>query len=148
MDNPKPVNEFRSTDDVGARRYRRQFLLGPHYLESLPCWTRTRLDRERYVTSHPDLEVTHRRDGCSAITLLGDLIDPRDPHADNRSLVDRLVRQLKSTGIDGVLREIDRLGGRWVIIAQQVGQCEVFHDLAGSRPLYYARDGRRSPSPL
>jgi len=146
MDSSKPANPVGRAPDADTLRYRRQFLLGPRYLEGFPCWKRTHLDAQHYLTSHPDLELTLRREGQCWITLLGYLIDPRDPHADNRSLVAWLVKQLASIGIDGVFRETDRLGGRWVIIAQQAGRCEVFHDLAGSRPLYYAPDGHHSPS--
>jgi hypothetical protein len=115
--------------------YRRQFFLGDAYLEAFPTWKRQVIAGRHFVSAHPDLPLTHVAREARSITLLGFVLDPDDPAADDATIIDRLCGALeKSTDLPALT---STLGGRWVMIAHDGRDTVLFHDAAGLRQVYY-----------
>lgn len=115
--------------------FRRQFILGPRFVEQFPSWQRIIVDGRLHLTAHPDLDVCHvaRRD--KAITLLGYLLDPARPVASNGDIVTELLHKL-DTGED-LLEHMARFGGRWVLVVNDGVRTVGFADAAGLRQVAY-----------
>lgn len=117
--------------------YRRQFFLGADFLEAFPTWNRRQIAGRHRISAHPDLPMTHVEQGRRSITLLGFVLDPDDPSADDAKIIDRLCRELdKSSDFPGLT---SRLGGRWVMVVHDGDETVLFHDAAGLRQVYYLR---------
>jgi len=127
-----------SLDGPTARLlYRRQFFLGPEYIEHLPAWTRNEISPGLRLSTHPDLQVTHMESGGRSLTLLGYILDPTEPNATNAQIIDRLI--LSFVEIENVVALTASLGGRWIIIARDGQQAVIFNDAAGQRQIYFCR---------
>ena len=115
--------------------YRRQFFLGDAYLEGFPTWNRQAIAGRHRISAHPDLKLTHGAHEAKSITLLGFVLDPDDPAADDTTIIARLCRALeKSRDLPALT---SRLGGRWVMIVHDGRDTLLFHDAAGLRQVYY-----------
>src|SRR5690606_34633785 len=119
--------------------YRRQFLLGPRPIASLPeWWQRVQIGDEWVLHAHPDLLVTQReRDGIQ-FTLLGFAIDPHYPERGDTEILDALLACVERAG--DVLAKTDPLGGRWVLVAADAEGVLLFNDASGLRQVVYTRD--------
>jgi hypothetical protein len=117
--------------------YRRQFFLGDHYLEGFPTWNRREVAGRHRISAHPDLPMTHVEHEQRSLTLLGFLLDPDDPAADDGKILDGLCRAFHENGDVPALTS--RLGGRWVMVVHDGHETMLFHDAAGLRQVYYFR---------
>jgi hypothetical protein len=118
--------------------YRRQFLLGPRYGESLPTWKRTPIRANLLLTTHPDLGIHKLAKGNKSLTLLGFLLDPDDPDAGDARILEQLFGPLCEDEAGSKRLEcVDRLGGRWVLIVDDGTNVEVFTDFFGMRQVFY-----------
>lgn len=115
--------------------YRRQFYLGADYLAAFPTWNRREIAGGHRISAHPDLPMAHVEHGSRSITLLGYVLDPDDPSADDVAIIDRLCRELDETS--DLPLATSRLGGRWVMIAHDGSETTLFHDAAALRQVYY-----------
>jgi hypothetical protein len=117
--------------------YRRQFLLGSEDLDPFPTWARRAIAGRYRLSTHPDLPVTHAERGDRSLTLLGYVLDPDDPAADDAKILEGLHRSF--TRCADLPTATSRLGGRWVMVAHDGERTVLFHDAAGLRQVYYHR---------
>ena len=121
--------------------YRRQFLLGDagsdDFPDAFPTWKKRVIAGGRCLRAHPDLPMTHVESGAKSITLLGFVLDPDDPAANDAQITGRLCRDLEKSR--DLPRLTSRLGGRWVMIVHDGSETLLFHDAAGLRQVYWLR---------
>ncbi|MFZ2650029.1 MAG: hypothetical protein WA210_07970 [Burkholderiaceae bacterium] len=123
------------SDKTDELLYRRQFFLGVDDLRAFPRWNRQEIAGKYRLCAHPDLRITHCENERRSITLLGYILDPDNPGANDETIVVSLLEKFSSpTDIPGLTY---RLGGRWVIIAHDGEKTVLFHDAAGLRQIYY-----------
>src|SRR5690349_1410121 len=141
-ESPVPDNQPPAfgTSEYFSLLYRRQFILGPWYVEDLLSWTRVRITDTLKVSAHPDLPVCRIASGNTSITLLGYLLDGAHPEADDHAIVTRLMEALSQGGFDAVLAATESLGGRWVLIVDDGAVVRLFTDAMGLRQVCYTND--------
>jgi hypothetical protein len=115
--------------------YRRQFVLGPRPVSCIAGSKTTRIG-SYYLTIHPDLNSVQVAEGNQSLTLLGYVLDPHDPQADDFAIVKRLLPEL-SAQPDKSLDRLNGCGGRWILIANNGSQITVLNDALGQRQVYY-----------
>lgn len=115
--------------------FRRQFILGPHFVGEDPSWQRIAVDATLCLTAHPDLEVCRVAKLEKAITLVGYILDPAHPAAGNADIVARLVDRLRTC--DDFFQHTAPFGGRWVLVVKDGARTVVFGDAAGLRQVVY-----------
>jgi hypothetical protein len=118
--------------------YRRQFVVGPQFAEKFPSWTRVAIRDGVSVTAHPELDVTQARDRERSATLLGFILDPEQPGATNRDIVERLLEELGADPSRSPFGGTYGLGGRWVLIIDDGSRVLLFHDAMGLREVHWA----------
>jgi hypothetical protein len=119
-------------------RFRRQFVLGPAFVESLPAWKRMRVGKDTALSAHPDLNTVQRALDGQSITLLGYLLDAEDPTADDAAILDRLLQlRLPTADMAGWAEHTDALGGRWLLIVADGSATIMFGDPMGLRQAFY-----------
>jgi hypothetical protein len=119
-----------------ALLYRRQFVIGPRFVDGFPAWQRLTIAGRFCVTAHPDLSTCQVSDGQSSITLLGYVLDPEHWKMSDDEILASLLREL-ATG--RLVSALSRLGGRWVIVADTPRETLVFNDAFGMRQVYYTQ---------
>lgn len=112
-----------------------QFILGPSFVDDLDGWQQLSIGSALRITAHPELSVCHRSDGRRSLTLIGYLLDPERPHATDSNILDELLRNYSS--IQALVDATFRLGGRWLLIAQQGNDSFLFNDPMGLRQVFY-----------
>jgi hypothetical protein len=127
-----------SREEMEQLLYRRQFVLGPRFLEGFPEWKRLRLGEDLLLTAHPDLPVTQAVGGGRGITLLGYMLDPGHPEATDSDILAELLEHLRaSPSIEEFLSCTGRLGGRWILVVDDGRQVCLFNDATGLRQVFY-----------
>lgn len=121
-----------------AMRFRRQFHLGPAYLDDPPGWRRIDAGDGLLLTVHPDLPVTHAASGPRSVTLLGYALDPGHPERTDPDVVRSLLESLGSW--EDCLARTRPLGGRWALVVRDGRRAVLFHDAAGQRQVHHGRD--------
>jgi len=120
--------------------FRRQFVLGPQFVERFAHWQRLRIGATMCATVHPDLVTCQQSDGERSVTLFGFILDPRTPAATNAEIVAALLAQLRvSADLDSFLETTYIFGGRWVLIVRNGTEVRLFHDATGLRPVFYTK---------
>jgi len=118
--------------------FRRQFILGPRFAEQFPHWHKVKLDSGLHLTAHPDLFVCRRHAPSRSVTLLGYLLDPTRPDADDGEILDDLLDRLCACdSLDDFFGHTYRLGGRWILIVQKNRESRLFNDALGQRQVCY-----------
>jgi hypothetical protein len=118
--------------------FRRQFILGPSFVEHLAHWQRLRIATRFCVTAHPDLGTCQATDDRSSVTLLGFILNPGDPAATDQDIVNGLLKKLRSNdNLDDFIESTYAFGGRWALIADNGREARLFHDAAGLRQVHY-----------
>jgi len=76
--------------------------------------------------------------GNRSLTLLGFLLDPDNPVADDRQILEKLFAPLceNKTGRKE-LESLDRLGGRWILIVDNGADAELVTDFFGMRQVLH-----------
>lgn len=131
--------ESRRSTVAGDPAFRRQYVLGPTSQEALSGWHRHRVDDNHVLSVHPDLPYTRVEAGERSIVLLGYVLDPRNPGRDDRAVLTAVLGESETTG--EVIEAFAPLSGRWVALYGADGGLVVFHDAAGTRPVFHWRDG-------
>ena len=116
-------------------RHRNQFVLGPYFYEKPVAWKRTNIAGSVILSSHPDLNVTQATCEDKSITLIGFLLDPYNPSAKDKDIVNELIRDFSD--FDHFVDRTKRFGGRWIIIAGNSQGIRLFTDPAGLRQIFY-----------
>ena len=117
--------------------FRRQYLYGPQF-EEFSDWTRVQLPNGSLLAVHPDLEVTRVEDSRYQLILLGYVLDPDAPQADNRTILSDRCKISATT--DALIASLDRLGGRYVLFVFTPHEQFVLNDAGGLRQVFYYRD--------
>jgi len=116
---------------------RRQFAFGPKFF-GFEGWKRFFVSKDYCLTVHPDLSVHQVRRPGKSITLLGYLIDPYHPEREEAEILSTMV--LLISNLDDVMKTLERMNGRFVIIVELENQEWLFHDAAGLRQVVYCKD--------
>lgn len=95
-------------------QFRRQFVLAPRPLEKFAHWQTQLVAGKWTVHAHPDLALTHAKDGAAEVTLLGCALNPDKPGETDADICAWLVAGTKT--IDELEEKTRRLVGRWVIL--------------------------------
>ncbi|MCR4301368.1 MAG: hypothetical protein NUV51_07135 [Sulfuricaulis sp.] len=115
--------------------YRGQFILGPVFADNLDGWQKLSIGTALKITAHPELSLCQRFDGSRSLTLIGYLLDPEHPLAKDSDILDELLGRYSS--IQALVDATFRLGGRWLLIAQQGNHGFLFNDPMGLRQAFY-----------
>ncbi len=67
--------------------HRCKFILGPRFVERFPAWHRFAISSGMYLTVHPDLALHHVRHNDIIFVLLGFMLDPDEPTADDTAIL-------------------------------------------------------------
>jgi hypothetical protein len=118
--------------------YRAQFVLGPRPINDFPSGKQTRINDRLWLSTQADLKVTQAVAADKSLTLLGYILDPDNPRAGDSEIVAELLPKLCS----GYLRTnspqcTNRLGGRWILIADDGAQIRIFNDTIAQRQICY-----------
>ena len=71
--------------------YRRQYLYGPK-VNGFTWWQHNTLPNGCELAVHPELEYTRVDDGPRTLAMLGYMLDPLHPQADNRQVLRGLLQ--------------------------------------------------------
>jgi hypothetical protein len=129
------LSEKYLTKDLTGDRFCHQFLLGPECIDTLPDWKIVRVSESLILTAHPELSIEQVTGGCKSITLIGYILDPRDPQKDNVGILQSLLAEFST--LEQLISATACLGGRWVIIAGDADQTILFNDALGLRQVFY-----------
>ncbi|MBN1854036.1 MAG: hypothetical protein JW829_15000 [Pirellulales bacterium] len=117
---------------------RRQFILGPPSFPTINGWTTGEIAPGLQLSTHPDLSVCHVSDNTKSLTLLGDILDPRETEATNTEILHQLSRELRpNVQLENFPRFTDRFFGRWVMIVTSPSDILLFGDATGQRQVHY-----------
>ena len=118
--------------------FRRQFILGPDFIEQFHYWKKLKIVDRLFATIHPDLNCVHRASATSSITLLGFILDPAQPEATDSDIVEGLFEKLvKGPTLSTLIESTYGFGGRWLLIVCHGNDRIVFNDACGYRTAYY-----------
>lgn len=118
--------------------FRRQFILGPHFVQRLKSWRKLKIRDSLYLTVHPDLPLLQTDYRDMSLTLLGYILDPYEPKANDNDIINRLIRQINAT--DDIFQHTENLGGRWILILDDGEDIRLFNDATGLRQVFYTSD--------
>lgn len=120
-----------------------QFVLGPAIPQALASWQRLQIDDATQLAAHPTLQVTQVVDGPRSLTLLGCMLDPLRPAANDQLVLHDLLDVSCSPA--ELPKATGRFGGRWILICRDQDEMFLFNDPMGLRQVFYtdpAQTGR------
>ena len=124
--------------DVDKLLFRRQFIIGPRFVEPSSGWRRTKIRDELLLTSHTDLPVYQVSVDHRSLTLLGFILDPNNPEATDSEIIENLFGELKDhDGLEKLFEYTYIFGGRWILIADDNKEIRLFNDAVGYRQIFY-----------
>ncbi len=119
----------------GRIKGRGQFILGPSYVDHLDSWKKVEIGGSARLTAHQDLNIAQVTDGSNSATLIGYIIDPGNPLADNRVILENLLFRLSKN--NKLFDITNNYGGRWILVISTGDKLILFHDPAGLRQVFY-----------
>ncbi len=125
--------------------FRRQFILGPRFIEDFFSWEKIKISNGVYLSIHPHLNLDHEEYDNKSLTLLGYILDPCNPKADNPEILNSLFKKFcECRGVDDIIDHTYTFGGRWIIIAKKSDhEIILFHDPAGFRQVFYTDESSK-----
>lgn len=118
--------------------FRRQFVLGPHFIDDLPGWKKIKVGKSICLTVHPDLNTYQGVSEQKSITLLGYVLDPNNPDAKDSDIINSLIFTLQNCeSIHYFFNHTTEFGGRWILIVDDGEQIALFNDPMGLRQVFY-----------
>jgi hypothetical protein len=124
--------------------YSGQFVLGPHFVRSLPQWKHYAIGSSLCLSAHPELSVTQCADVDRSLTLVGYVVDPDNSDATDADILRALLRPY--SGIQELTERTFRLAGRWLLIADDHHGQYLFNDTMGLRQAFYSDPARTDGS--
>jgi len=118
--------------------FRRQFILGCHYIERFPKWNTVSINDSFFLTVHPDLDVLKVSFEGKTIVLLGYILDPFNPSFDNSDIVNHIAERIRTA--DDIFQYADSKCGRFALIVKINDELRIFNDAAGYRQIFYYTD--------
>ncbi|MFL6624754.1 MAG: hypothetical protein ACJ8NR_19360 [Sulfurifustis sp.] len=94
---------------------RGQFVLGPARTNRPHGWRAHEAAGALWVTAHPELPVITVWREARALTLIGFILDPTDPTADDAAILSKLLACC--TSVRKLIAATAVLGGRWAMVA-------------------------------
>lgn len=131
-----PESHIDKKQDLSARTRRAQFVLGPAFVQQ-QGWNQIDLGSRGCLTAHPDLEVTSVQSGDTELTLLGFILDWRNPDHSNGQILDGLLAS--ASDASSCIRLTDELCGRWLLIVRCGDEHVLFHDPGGLRQVCFTK---------
>lgn len=132
------VDAPRDKYDPAQLSFRRQFVLGPRFVDEFPHWKRLSIGTTLCATVHPDLATTQVIGGDKSVTLFGFILNPGNPEATDLDIVTGLLRDLQvNDNLDDFLESTYSFGGRWILVVDNGREARLFHDAAGLRQAFY-----------
>jgi hypothetical protein len=120
---------------MGSLLYANQFVLGPRFVERFSSWQRFKIREAAYLTVHPGLSVRQVSNGDKSLTLLGYMLDPERPRADDGDILDGLIKELTTAA--AFFGKTSAFGGRWILIVDDGREIRLFNDAVGLRQVFY-----------
>lgn len=130
-----------SADVTDTRLFANQFLIAPSIVDGLAGWKRLSIRTDIVVNHHPDLNAVQVRGGKATLTLLGYILDPENPWADDETILRSLLERFAS--IDALTGATSGYGGRWLIIACLGQHAWIFNDALGLRQAFFTPQPHR-----
>ena len=122
--------------------FRRQFILGPRFVEGFQTWNRLSVRPSICLTTHPDLPAHQARSGDISLLLLGYILDPYRPQATDADIINRLLAYLEAGGtLESLIRLTSPFGGRWILVVDNGQAVSLFNDPTGYRQVFYSCTG-------
>ena len=132
---PPPYTDSEISNVGTTTQYISQFLLGPVSTACPDGWTKTAIEGELQLCTHPELNITQATSRDRSLTLVGFMLDPGIPDATDTDITTGLLE--KYSRLDALITATARLGGRWVLIATFGKERYLFHDTFGLRQAFY-----------
>ena len=118
-------------------RFRSQFVLGPDYVNFLPhFWKKIKIDRNLFLTIHPDLNCSFMKSGNNSLILIGHILDPDNPSHNNEDILSDLLFN-SFDNFNTLIERTFTLGGRWILIVKLGEDIILFNDASGLRQVFY-----------
>ena len=115
--------------------YHNQFILGPFFIEELASWKRIKINSSMHLNVHPDLNTYQAVYENKSITLLGFILDPDNPQANDSDIINGLIHNLSNC--DTFFELTYDFGGRWILIVNDAKEIRLFNDATGLRQVFY-----------
>ncbi len=115
--------------------YRRQYFIGPRFVDRFKTWYRIKVGKSLYITAHPDLTVTTVKNNDAELALLGFMFDSENYRANNDDILHDIAKNSKS--FNDVTKATYRYAGRWILIYTNKNESKLLHDPAGLRQIFY-----------
>lgn len=114
---------------------RGQFVLGPARANRLHSWAVHETAGGLWITAHPELPVATVWREARALTLIGFILDPTDPTADDGVILSKLLASC--TSARKLIAATAGLGGRWAMVAACDDGLYLLTDALGLRQAMY-----------
>ncbi len=129
------TNEYHLTEFLNVIRFRRQFLLGPNKFNPSQNWNSIQINHNLVVSVHPEVIITSKLSDEKAIIIIGNIVDPLNPHLNISEIVNKIFEN--SNSIEDVIQCTHSLAGRWLLVFQDEKDTKIFTDPCGFRSAYY-----------
>lgn len=114
--------------------YRRQYFIGPKFVDSFPTWEKIILGKNIHITAHPDLEINTAKKGDIELALLGFMFDSQNYKSSNKNILNHII---KNDSFEEIVRATYRYAGRWILIYTYKNESKLLHDPAGLRQIFH-----------
>jgi len=129
------AREATSVEGFDTQLFPNQFLIGPDTVNWLHGWKTLHVREDIVINLHPGLRAVQVRGTQSSLTLVGYILDPDDPAASDKAILEKLL--LGFSSISDLFEATSAYGGRWVIIATHAEQVCLFADALGLRQAFF-----------
>ena len=113
-----------------------QFVLGPRSPDGFEAWQRFEISDSLHLLAHPELHVDQAGNVGVSATLIGYVLDPRDPRAGNVDILNKLISHVSQDG--DLFEALAPLGGRWALIFNDGQRLKLVGDATGLRQIFHS----------
>ena len=117
--------------------YRRQYFIGPQFVDRFESWNKIKVGKNIHITAHPDLTVTTTIKGDTELALLGFVFDSKNPLYSNKQILESML--IQSNSFQDIIKLTYPLAGRWIIIYSSNYELKLLHDPSGLRQIFYSK---------
>ena len=121
----------------GNLLYRRQYFIGPKFVNRFKSWNKIKVGKNTYVTAHPDLTVATAKKGDTELALLGFMFDSQNYQSDHKTILNNIISN--NSAFSDIIKGTFRYAGRWILIYTNKNVTKLLHDPAGLRQIFYAK---------
>jgi hypothetical protein len=115
--------------------YRRQYFIGPKFVDRFKSWNKIKVGKNLHITAHPDLTITTLKKSGAELALLGFMFDSKN----YKKSIDDILRDIAkdSKSFNDVTKATYRYAGRWILIYTSKKEAKIFNDPGGLRQVFY-----------